>query len=440
VSSAGVLAVVAVAVVLGLRPMPGTALAMRATAAAPVAAPAPAATAPGALLAPVAAGRMTASRGDVAYLLAGSALTLEDIPFHALSAYQRAAAVIDTADDQCHLDWQLLAAMGKVLSDHGRVGGSRLDDDGVPRPVVMGQRLTGRHGTQRVPDSDAGKVDGDSRVDRAVGPMMLLPSVWSVVSVDGDGDGRRNPQDVDDAALGAAVLLCSGPGDLRNPAHRRSEVRRFHSGADYTRSVLSVRNAYLDAESVTTTSVLAREQGVDVAADPLAEPTLPPEDQTFGGGDQGFEPGTGATAAVPTQPSTAPSPTSSAPGASPSASGAPTPSSTPSPSDDPSPTGSESPTSEPTDCASPSDDATPSGSPTASPTDTPSDDPTECATATPTGTTPSGSPIGPASSGPSSDDAPAAGLAVPLVPLLPLGAWLLRRRRRTDAIGVDSAV
>ena len=92
VSVTGVLAVFAVATFAGLRPEPGVAVAMRGGSA-PVAAaePQPAATAPGALLAPVAAGRTIASRGGVTYALAGSALTLDDIPVRALSAYQRAA-------------------------------------------------------------------------------------------------------------------------------------------------------------------------------------------------------------------------------------------------------------------------------------------------------------------------------------------------------------
>src|SRR5689334_13912976 len=78
VSAAGVLAVLAVAVLVGLRPAPGVAVALRGSA--PVSAPVPAATTPGALLAPVAAARTVASRGGLAYGLAGTALTLEDIP------------------------------------------------------------------------------------------------------------------------------------------------------------------------------------------------------------------------------------------------------------------------------------------------------------------------------------------------------------------------
>ena len=63
-------------------------------------------------------------------------------------------------------------------------------------------------------------------------------------------------------------------GDFRNASHMRSEVRRYHSGAGYIRSVVGIRAAYRDAEALpTTVSVLAREEGVDVEVAPDAVPT-----------------------------------------------------------------------------------------------------------------------------------------------------------------------
>ena len=141
----------------------------------------------------------------------------------ALAAYQRAAVVIDTADHSCRLDWTLLAGIGQVESDHGQVGGSQLDSHGVAHPSIIGPRLDGRHGTSVVRDTDAGRLDGDRRFDRAVGPMQFLPSTWAVVAVDGDDDGKRNVEDIDDAALGSAVYLCAGNGDLST--HGRSPGR-----------------------------------------------------------------------------------------------------------------------------------------------------------------------------------------------------------------------
>ncbi|MFT4082790.1 MAG: hypothetical protein QM638_09400, partial [Nocardioides sp.] len=42
-----------------------------------------------------------------------STASASGIPAAALAAYQRAATVIDQADKTCHLDWQLIAAIGR---------------------------------------------------------------------------------------------------------------------------------------------------------------------------------------------------------------------------------------------------------------------------------------------------------------------------------------
>jgi hypothetical protein len=426
-SVAGVLTVLAVAMVVGLRPAPGEAVALRSSALeAPPAATSIEPPVPGALLAPYAARQAIASRGGIAYALLGGALTVADIPTPALAAYQRATTVINLADERCHLDWELVAALGKVLTDHGRADGSELDDGGVSRPAVLGQRLTGRHGTPRVADTDAGLLDKDPKLDRAVGPMLLLPAVWSVVSVDADSDGRRNPQDIDDAALGAAVFLCAGPGDFRNATHVRSEVRRYHSGSGYTKSVLGVRAAYLDADALpAVVSVLAREEGVSVEVAPEAAPT--PGDPSFSGGSS-FEP---VPSSHPTSTSPSPStpvgPTVAAtPSQDPSASQGP--SQSPSQSPNPTPSDTPSPTTSPFACPSPTEGPT-----TAAPTDgpAPTGDPDPCSTPSPS----------PDESAGGTRPEPSSGAAAALATPLPLGvAWLWWRRRRPRPSDVGVAL
>jgi membrane-bound lytic murein transglycosylase B len=185
-------------------------------------------------------------------VVAVTALAAPAIPPIALAAYQRAATVIDTADPTCHLDWSLIAAIGRVESDHGNHAGSRLDATGRATPDIIGPRLTGRHATLRVPDTDAGALDGDKRFDHAVGPMQFLPATWSTVGVDADGDGRRDPEDIDDAALAAAVYLCSGPDDLSTDAGRQAAVLRYNHSASYVRTVLGVASAYQTGAGVDT--------------------------------------------------------------------------------------------------------------------------------------------------------------------------------------------
>ena len=45
-------------------------------------------------------------------------------------------------DRACALDWTLLAAVGMVESDHGRLKSSRLDDSGKASPAIYGPTLT----------------------------------------------------------------------------------------------------------------------------------------------------------------------------------------------------------------------------------------------------------------------------------------------------------
>lgn len=177
-----------------------------------------------------------------------SAASASGIPRAALAAYQRAETVINAADETCNIDWQLLGAVGHVESDHGRFGGSTLGADGVSRPGIYGIPLDGTNDTQAIEDTDGGQYDRDKIWDRAVGPMQFIPSTWSAVGVDADGDGQRNPQSINDAVLAAAVYLCSGPDDLGSEAGRREAVLRYNRSRSYADQVLRTREAYLKGD------------------------------------------------------------------------------------------------------------------------------------------------------------------------------------------------
>ncbi len=193
-----------------------------------------------------AGGLAPAVHGDVGKVV--STASTSGIPAAALAAYQRAETVIDAADRGCHLSWQLVAAIGRVESDHGRTNGNSLDSQGVARPGIFGVPLDGSDGTTRIADTDAGQYDSDAKFDRAIGPMQFIPSTWSVVGVDADGDGKRNPQDIDDAALATAVYLCSGDDDLSTVAGQRAAVYRYNHSTSYVDLVLRIAQAYTDGE------------------------------------------------------------------------------------------------------------------------------------------------------------------------------------------------
>ncbi|MDN5745354.1 MAG: lytic transglycosylase domain-containing protein [Nocardioidaceae bacterium] len=177
-----------------------------------------------------------------------NAASTNAIPAAALAAYQRAETVINTADKSCNITWQLIAAIGRVESNHGRFGGNVLNDDGVATPGIYGPALNGKNGTKAIADTDAGVYDNDEKWDRAVGPMQFIPSTWQVVGVDADKDGARNPQDIDDAALAAGVYLCAGDGDLSAVTGQRAAVYRYNHSQAYVDLVLRVMDAYLDGD------------------------------------------------------------------------------------------------------------------------------------------------------------------------------------------------
>jgi len=202
-----------------------------------------------------------------------SAASASGIPSAALAAYQRAETVINAADETCNIDWQLLGAVGYVESDHGRFGGSTLGADGVSRPSIYGIPLDGTNDTQAIEDTDGGQYDRDKIWDRAVGPMQFIPTTWSAVGVDADGDGQRNPQNINDAVLAAAVYLCSGPYDLGSEAGRHEAVLRYNRSRSYADQVLRTRVAYLKGDyaavpdqTVPATSMSGSYRRADAAA------------------------------------------------------------------------------------------------------------------------------------------------------------------------------
>jgi len=283
--------------------------------------PAQAVEAPASLTAP---GTLTHGvPGDAQQVVATASAS--GIPAVALAAYERAATVINAADRSCRMPWQLVAAIGRVESDHGRADGNVLTDRGIAQPGIYGPALDGKHGTVLIKDTDAGQYDHDSRFDRAVGPMQFIPSTWAIVGVDADNDGQRNPQDIYDAALGSAVYLCSGPDDLSTTSGQRSAVYRYNHSQKYVDLVLAIERAYLAGNyssvpnGTTTTSFslgntpLVHDgvhhhhhhghhhghHGHHHPGQPSTDPTSGPTTGPTGGPTQAPNPGTSPTPTIP---------------------------------------------------------------------------------------------------------------------------------------------
>ena len=99
-------------------------------------------------------------------------------------------------------DWYVLAAVGKVESNHGQTMGP----------------------------SSAG----------AMGPMQFMPSTWETSGVDGDGDGVANVMDPEDAIPAAASYLDDGGA----PQDWYRALYSYNHADWYVKKVVAVAEAY----------------------------------------------------------------------------------------------------------------------------------------------------------------------------------------------------
>ncbi|MFD7297040.1 lytic transglycosylase domain-containing protein [Streptomyces sp. NPDC059897] len=170
------------------------------------------------------------------------------IPATVLDAYKKAAAEIGTTKPGCNLDWQLLAAIGKVES--GQARGGDVDADGNTLHAIKGPPLDG-NGFAKITDTDGGNYDGDTVHDRAVGPMQFIPSTWEWAGRDGNGDGKKDPNNVYDAALAAGHYLCRDDRDLSNALDLNKAILSYNNSSEYLATVLAWLERYRkDSHSV----------------------------------------------------------------------------------------------------------------------------------------------------------------------------------------------
>ena len=127
---------------------------------------------------------------------------LSDIPGDYLAEYREAA-------EEENIDWAILAAVGKVETDHGRTGGG-------------------------CASSPAG----------AQGPMQFMPQTWAQVGIDGDGDGRVDVCNYRAAIPSAAAYLV----DAGAPEDYRSALFQYNHAGWYVEDVLAQAEKYRAAE------------------------------------------------------------------------------------------------------------------------------------------------------------------------------------------------
>lgn len=126
---------------------------------------------------------------------------LTDIPPHYLALYQQAAI-------RYGVPWPVLAAVGKVESDHGR---------GTGAGITTGTNHAG-----------------------AAGPMQFMLGTWQSFGVDGNGDGRTDIYDPADAIPAAAAYLRSSGA----PTHLDQALLRYNHDPAYVTKVLHIADSY----------------------------------------------------------------------------------------------------------------------------------------------------------------------------------------------------
>ncbi|NIJ10605.1 hypothetical protein FHU38_000949 [Saccharomonospora amisosensis] len=168
----------------------------------------------------------------------------QGIPHSALRAYRKAAEAVGRQYPRCHLDWALLAGIGRIESNHAR--GGYVDNRGDTLEPILGPVLNGVGPVAAVVDTDGGRHDRDSTWDRAVGPMQFIPGTWARYAADGNGDGKRDPNNLYDSTVAAARYLCSGGFDLAEHDQLRAAIYRYNNSWSYVEAVIRWARAYRD--------------------------------------------------------------------------------------------------------------------------------------------------------------------------------------------------
>jgi membrane-bound lytic murein transglycosylase B len=167
------------------------------------------------------------------------------IPAPALRAYADAEIRLGREQPGCHLGWNTLAGIGWIESQYGTLGGRTLREDGYSVPTtILGPALDGQRFAAIRSTPSSAQWHGDTVWEHAVGPLQFLASTWNRWGADGDGDGRSDPRDIDDAALAAGRYLCADGHDLATDAGWTRAVHSYNHDDQYVANVAAAATSY----------------------------------------------------------------------------------------------------------------------------------------------------------------------------------------------------
>lgn len=159
------------------------------------------------------------------------------IPGAAYAAYQGAADRMALEAPGCGIEWNLVAAIGRIESGHA--DGGNVDAAGTTLTPIEGPVLDGTLAGNAVIRDGAGFA-------RALGPMQFLSSTWALFGGDNSGDGKADVNNIRDAAYGAARYLCSSASGLQSEAQQRVAVFAYNQSNSYVDNVVAWSKAYRD--------------------------------------------------------------------------------------------------------------------------------------------------------------------------------------------------
>jgi len=197
-----------------------------------------------------------------------------DIPQRAMHGYALATMSLGQEQPDCSLSWVTLAALGKITTDHGRIDGASIGEDGTmiePIATVPLKDFSGK--SISVPD--------------ASGPMQISPSMWREFAASPDG-GEPRKQNIDDAALTAGRALCDGRRNLAEGEDWLAAISTFQKAPLFQHRVLATANVYGTVGQTATPPNPAALHAVNFSIDKIGLPYV------WGGngeekGDVGFD-------------------------------------------------------------------------------------------------------------------------------------------------------
>ena len=175
---------------------------------------------------------------DPTWIQQTSAMT--GISPRALEGYGKAQLQIASMKPSCRLGWNTLAGIGWIETGHGTTRGSVLLPDGRTSKLILGPALNGKKGTRAIKATAADHAaTGDPKWDHAAGPMQFIGGTWARWGTDGNRDGIVDRNNIDDAALSAAMYLCAGNRDLSTGEGWSDAVHSYNHSNKYAMDAMS---------------------------------------------------------------------------------------------------------------------------------------------------------------------------------------------------------